>query len=582
MSYHYKKDGSLDMRYSSSKAAASSGYSGGSSSRASGNASYSGGNYGYGSSSSSSGLNYKKDGSLDMRYSSSKAAVGSGYSGGNSSYAAPSNSSDLNYKKDGSLDMRFASSKAASYSESRQDVHLKKDGTPDMRFSSSKALLLGQRFGEMKVSESRKGIPAGIPLTRNGLPDMRTRAAKEWVEQAASCSNALPAWLPKKKDGNIDASKAVVAAFLQRQKQLSNGPAFDFDHDCRARYYEERMRDEDDLFKNYVQQERRKLIEMPETDLLPGTQNLRRELTAPEATTQISSEIPLLSYNELKESFGKEENVVGKGSFGEVIKGKYRGQDVAVKRMHLKQLTKKETQSFVNEMNILAKLGRHVNLVKLIGYTLEPPCIVMEFVELGSLEQILHYCKDPKIEAKITTGNNKKRVLLGIVDGMRQVHAVGIVHGDLKPANILLLNDFTAKIADFGLAKLRGKTSSSIASINDGENIVGGTGAYMAPELLNSSSCPEFSCDVYSFGVLLNEVIQEEQPFEDQVQNFHGRGAFGAANHARLGNRPFINSKTPISLQALIKKCWDKVPEIRPTFDRILPALRDLDIPNSF
>jgi serine/threonine protein kinase len=70
--------------------------------------------------------------------------------------------------------------------------------------------------------------------------------------------------------------------------------------------------------------------------------------------------------------------------------------------------------------------------------------------------------------------------------------------------------------------------------------VIGGTAGYMAPELLDSSSPPEFSSDVYSFGVLTNEVVAEKEPYSDQYRNFAGRGPFGAANYAKLGNRPRI------------------------------------------
>ena len=104
MSHHYKKDGTLDMRYSSSKAAISSGFYSGVGSSFSGFC----GSNSYSSGSSSRGLHYKKDGTPDMRYSSSKAAVASEYGS-----TSTGKGSDLHYKKDGSLDMRYKSSREA-------------------------------------------------------------------------------------------------------------------------------------------------------------------------------------------------------------------------------------------------------------------------------------------------------------------------------------------------------------------------------------------------------------------------------------------------------------------------------------
>ena len=151
--------------------------------------------------------------------------------------------------------------------------------------------------------------------------------------------------------------------------------------------------------------------------------------------------------------------------------------------------------------------------------------LVLEFVQLGSLNDLLHYNEEPEIEAKITDGRIKKALLVGISRGMLVLHQNGIVHGDLKPHNILVTNDFIAKITDFGLASLRVKTTSTIASntLLDNDMGIGGTAAYMAVELLDSVSPPEFNSDVYSFGILMNELIAEEEPYCDKQQCLIGK-----------------------------------------------------------
>ena len=117
---------------------------------------------------------------------------------------------------------------------------------------------------------------------------------------------------------------------------------------------------------------------------------------------------------------------------------------------------------------------------------------------------------------------------------MIQLHRVGVVHGDLKPQNILLTPAFDAKITDFGLSYLRGKTSSQVASTSladaellrnstsssasanvteaatlTGPVVVAGTSAYMAPELLSGQHRANQASDVYAFGILLNELCVE-------------------------------------------------------------------------
>jgi predicted Ser/Thr protein kinase len=605
---HHKKDGTLDMRYSSSRVAAPSAQFNHTSRPP-----------------SSSGLHYKKDGTLDMRYSSSRVAAPSAQFNHTS---RPPSSSGLHYKKDGTLDMRFSSSKNAASSTqsthvsrppSSSGLHYKKDGTLDMRYASSKNAMTSYRSGS---TFSDHGIPKNIPVTKAGMPDMRTTAAKEWVkEQAQSGMEDIPSWIPRTKDGSLDTSKAITQEYLK----WNNTPSANYDPNQRLAYYFQKL--EDMLFRRLVEDAREDDVEMPQYEMLPETPEIQRQLSSrpmrssirqdddeipqyemsperPESQrqfssrmmrssirqddeydirSQISESVPVIDYKDLNIN---PDDKLGQGSFGIVYKGIWNHRTVAVKQLHLNKLTRQEKNSFVKEIRIMSKLGKHPNLVYLYGYTSEPPCLVMEYVELGSLSYLLHYCEDSKIEAKITDGRIKKKLILGIVLGMNQLHATNIVHGDLKPQNVLVAKDYTAKVTDFGFATLRGKTSSSIASsvTSDDGSAVCGTAGYMAPELLNNSNPPEYSSDVYSFGVMLNEVIQEEEPYSDQFRNFLGRGPFAAVNYARLGNRPSIHSRTPIFLKNFIKKCWNHDPRSRPSFQQIFNDLRPSHVkfPNSF
>jgi tRNA A-37 threonylcarbamoyl transferase component Bud32 len=574
-----------------------------------------------------SGLHHKKDGTLDMRYSSSRAAASSAHS---NHVSRPPSSSRLHYKKDGTLDMRYSSSKLAaspahtshvSRPPSSSGLHYKKDGTLDMRYASSKNAMSTYAS---RSAFSDHGIPSNIPVTKSGIPDMRTTAAKQWVkEQAQNDMGDIPSWIPKTKDGSPDISKAVTQEYFK----WKDGPSTNYVPDQRLAYYYQKL--EDDAFRNHVEDARNDDVEMPEYEMLPETSEIQHQLSSrpmrncirqddaetPEdemmsersevqrrypsrtmrsSTTrqdddeydirsEISESVPLINYKDLNINL---DDKLGQGSFGIVYKGTWNDETVAIKQLHLEKFTRQEKISFVKEIKIMSTLGEHPNLVRLYGYTLEPPCLIMEYVELGSLSYLLHYCEDLEIEAKITDGRIKKKLILGIVLGMSQLHAYNIVHGDLKPQNVLVSEDYTAKITDFGFATLRGKTSSSIASsvTSDDGAAVCGTAAYMAPELLSSSNPPEYSSDVYSFAVMLNEVIQEEEPYSDQFRNFLGRGPFAAVNHARLGNRPRISSRTPTFLKNFIEKCWDRDHRNRPTFQQIFKDLKPSHVifPDSF
>ena len=578
---HYKKDGSLDMRYTSSREAMSSGGKYGSSS--SGYSRFSGPSYSSHSASSGSGLHYKKDGSLDMRYSSSKQAaasgVGSGY-GSASSYSS-GGASGIHYKKDGTLDTRYSSSKkAASLSANfnqMKDLHYKKGGSPDMRNRSSKQEVHGISSGSKPaVQQKFYGIPLYVPKKKDGTPDMRTTVAKNWVasEASACMTTALPAWVPRKKDGSVDLGTAIGRAFANHGSPKVQQ---------REQYWHSRLAD--DLFYRLVQSQRQISVPALEPTPVRETPFLYDECCgrfSEDFEASIPDSIPHIDYCNLTIS-ADESSELGRGSFGVVLKGKWNGIDLAVKKLHMDKLTKKEKNAFRKEVVILANLGSHPNLVKLYGYCLNSPCIVMELVPRGSLSYLLHYCEDPEVEAKMTDGRIKKNLVIGIVDGMRQLHASQIVHGDLKPQNVLVTTDYMAKITDFGLSRLQGKTSSTVASRQLGENdeeiaSVAGTAGYMAPELLDSTAPPDYSSDVFSFGVILNEVICEEEPYSDQYANFAGRGPFGAANYAKQGKRPTISYSTPPVVKRLIEKCWAAEPRARPSFEELL----DLIIPATF
>ncbi|GMF61791.1 unnamed protein product [Phytophthora fragariaefolia] len=104
----------------------------------------------------------------------------------------------------------------------------------------------------------------------------------------------------------------------------------------------------------------------------------------------------------------------------------------------------------------------------------------------------------------------------------------------------------------------------------DVEGIAGGTAAYMAPELLSSSVIANKKTDVYSFGILMNEVLHEEEPYQQNLRQFVGKGPFAAVLFAKEGNRPQIRDKkvTP-ELRWIIERCWSHRPCDRPTFDKI-------------
>ncbi len=117
---------------------------------------------------------------------------------------------------------------------------------------------------------------------------------------------------------------------------------------------------------------------------------------------------------------------LGRGGFGVVYAAQWKGKKVAVKELQAeKQLDSNELKNFANEVKVLSRFGGHPNVITVLGYTLDPLGIVMELADpkLGSLHNVLYKLNDDEARAKFADGRVKKRIVLGIVIGLMQLHA---------------------------------------------------------------------------------------------------------------------------------------------------------------
>ena len=193
-------------------------------------------------------------------------------------------------------------------------------------------------------------------------------------------------------------------------------------------------------------------------------------------------------------------NVIGKGGFGEVYKGLLQNQLVAIKKSI--NVDKSQEKQFANEIIIQSRVI-HKNIVKLIWCCLEVdvPMLVYEFVPQGSLHDILHGSK--KMSLSLGTRLN---IAAGAAEGLSYMHSktsTTILHGDIKPGNILLDDNFDPKISDFGISRL-------IAIDKSHTKCVIGDMCYMDPIYLQSGLLTKKS-DVYSFGVVLLELLSRQK-----------------------------------------------------------------------
>ena len=203
------------------------------------------------------------------------------------------------------------------------------------------------------------------------------------------------------------------------------------------------------------------------------------------------------SYDDLQaitENFNKE---LGEGGFGTVFEGILPdGTKVAVKRLDGFNQIKK---SFLAEVETIGSI-HHFNLVRLIGFCAEKShrLLVYEYMSNGSLDRWVFH-KNPEM---LLDWQHRKKIILDTARGLTYLHEEcrqKIVHLDIKPHNILLDENFNAKVSDFGLSKLVDRDQSQVMTT------MRGTPGYMAPEWLSSIITEKV--DVYSFGVVLLELL---------------------------------------------------------------------------
>uniref|UniRef100_A0A8C7RY35 Mitogen-activated protein kinase kinase kinase 7 n=1 Tax=Oncorhynchus mykiss TaxID=8022 RepID=A0A8C7RY35_ONCMY len=240
------------------------------------------------------------------------------------------------------------------------------------------------------------------------------------------------------------------------------------------------------------------------------------------------------------------EEVVGRGTFGVVFKAKWKGKDVAIKTIE----SESERKAFVVEVQ------EHPCL-KITFFSV---CLVMEYAEGGSLYNVLHGAEPlPQYSA-----SHAMSWCLQCAQGVSYLHGMkpkALIHRDLKPPNLLLVQGGTVlKICDFGTA----------CDIQTHMTNNKGSAAWMAPEVFEGSNYSE-KCDVFSWGIILWEVITRRKPF-DEI----GGSAFCIMWAVHRGTRPPLIKDLPEPIEGLMTHCWDKDPAQRPSMEEVRNTMASL------
>lgn len=252
--------------------------------------------------------------------------------------------------------------------------------------------------------------------------------------------------------------------------------------------------------------------------------------------------------------------VLGKGAFGTVYAGIWNECPIAIKELNSLPKDGVELESIKREIYLLSNL-RSPYIVTFYGACTQdyipmerPMLIIMEYMPLGSLKKIITQYKedgDPYSGYFYPLSwSDLGRMASEIAHGLSYLHANKIVHCDMKHENILVSVDLHVKISDFGISKKDDQTTLGM-----------GTHLYTAVEKYDGAHFT-FASDVYSFGIMLAEMGHRKVPcFTANVMEIV------------RGKRPSIPNDCPLEVTELMKSCWQKEPDKRPTASDLVSAL---------
>ncbi|KAG9441376.1 hypothetical protein H6P81_017230 [Aristolochia fimbriata] len=269
---------------------------------------------------------------------------------------------------------------------------------------------------------------------------------------------------------------------------------------------------------------------------------------------------------------------IGQGGFGIVYKGKLEdGTYVAVKRAKKALYDKHLSVEFQSEVQTLARI-EHLNLVKFLGYLElgDERIIVVEYVPNGTLREHLDV-----LHGTVLDLGARLDVAIDVAHAVTYLHTYtdrAIIHRDIKSSNILLTENFRAKVADFGFAR-SAETDTDATHIS---TQVKGTAGYLDPEYLRTYQLTEKS-DVYSFGVLLVELVSGRRPIEPKKEMKERITARWAIKNFTEGNAILVldpklprNPATNLALEKILElalQCLAPTRQSRPVMRRCAEIL---------
>ncbi|TVU19848.1 hypothetical protein EJB05_36023, partial [Eragrostis curvula] len=264
---------------------------------------------------------------------------------------------------------------------------------------------------------------------------------------------------------------------------------------------------------------------------------------------------------------------LGRGGFGTVYKAVLRdGQPVAIKKLTVSSLVKSE-DDFRQQVKLLGKM-RHYNIVTLRGFywTSSLQLLIYEFVPGGNLHQHLHECSEESSLSWV----ERFDIIIGVARALVHLHRYGIIHYNLKSSNVLLDKNGEPRVGDYGLVNLLPMLDRYVLS----SKIQSAMG-YMAPEFTCRTIKVTEKCDVYSFGVLVLEILTGRRPVQyleddvivlsDLVRGAFEEGRLEDCMDPRLSGEFSMEEATLIIKLGLV--CTSQVPSQRPDMAEVVAMI---------
>ncbi|KAJ3337105.1 hypothetical protein HDU93_001578 [Gonapodya sp. JEL0774] len=257
---------------------------------------------------------------------------------------------------------------------------------------------------------------------------------------------------------------------------------------------------------------------------------------------------------------------VGEGYTSKVYVGELRGiPRVAIKILNPQMYragVQQDLELFTHEIEIWWRLKDHPNVCQVYGAGIinwkwggkEQPCFFFAapFLKNGDCSTFMHG----------KPISDKLRLLYEVASGMAHLHAQKVFHADLKPGNVMIDDQSSARIVDFGAAKADNFDTTTGMRV--------GTWAYMPPERLGGDAPTSAAGDVFAFGMTMYSILASRRPFPEKSNDEIYKAIVSD------GKRPDVTVLVDVKpeLVDLMQQCWADAPESRPSFDQIVKTLR--------